>query len=600
MPIARRCPLRLLLPLLIGGLYAVAAHAQETQSLARYAPADAGLFVELHHSEDLLIALSRPRLWATLADLAGQPAGIADAEAWRAHVRYTLRMDPSEAIRTLFADGVAFVGEGPLRSQDAIVLCRPAPQEDRDALLRRWRAEPIEQDLPGRAFVLPGAVGLGTRDDVFVFGNADAGDGLFAGALRLSSTETLSLAEDETYCMLLAQAPADPDGVLFARLGSARRPLILPAPASQPASTQPAPPTLELPGPFRGARNILLALHRDGQMLHFSAVGDATPSPRSPSDQAARLMDTLPANTLAAWSGPVDYAAVRAFVRVLPKEHMARVALRLTEEARGPLDKLLSGPTAIALGFVRASGDAPPAPALALLLTAPDPRTAAEAFESLLGTSASLYTLVALQRGWPRIGAIERFTIDEHPAWRLDLNPAVEVISGGALRGAQLCWATDGDTLLIATHAEWLGAILRARRSTGPRLAEVFALCKRPANTPSETLAVIQTGPMADLGQHWLDFLEQRAPAVLNEDWWRGRQPGGAAVPLGLSVTVDGEEKRLHILGVEQGTPASGVLRAGDYVVGVGQQRFVSDEPAARGTACNRQSAPRTLDRRAR
>ena len=89
--------------------------ARGDDSLAKYVPAQTGLFVEARDVEDLLTSLTEPQVWLTLAEMAGQPANEKEAQQWRERVRQTVKMEPDQAIRVLFARGVAFYGEGPAR-----------------------------------------------------------------------------------------------------------------------------------------------------------------------------------------------------------------------------------------------------------------------------------------------------------------------------------------------------------------------------------------------------------------------------------------------------------------------------------------------------
>ncbi len=576
---------------------AAATDAPPDASLARYAPADTGLFVEIRRCEDLLIALTEPQLWSALAEVAGQPAGVEDAVSWREHIRATLDMDPAEAIRTLFVGGVAFVGEGPLRSQDAVVLCRPATEDSCSEFLKRWNAKLItgetSDQMPVPAYRLGTNVGMASHDGTLIFGDAGLHDGMFRRALALVGPDPpASLADDVTLRELLQRVPPDPDGLLFARMGAARRPVLLPptsAPSTQ-SSTQPttrasvprlSPVLPNLPGPLRGASHVLLALHREGRLLHFSAVGDADNHGAPRSAHLTRLIQTLPRQTLAAWGGHVDYAALRAAVEALPRQHMARVALTLHQQTGVWLEKILASPTGVALGFVhqRSNADAPPAPAVALLLTADDAPAAHSAVTDLVMTSASLYALMALQRGLPTVPPIEEMSVAGVDVAQWDISAPIAAMTGGSIAEMQICWALDGNVLIVATHAEWLARILESRHGDAPQLAEVFKLSKRPPNAASDSLAVFQAGPAADLGAMWLRHLERVAPKVVDEAWWRSHQPSGTQLRLGIDVAEEPEQNRLRIVSVGTNVPASGLLEPGDRIIGHDQAFFATEHP---------------------
>ena len=193
------------------------AAAPADESLAHFVPADVGLFIEGRGLGGLLLPLTEPQAWLTLAELGGQPARIEETSRWRARLSQTVGMSPAEAIGNLLSKQFAFVGQGPRRAQDGVVLCRP--RTDIQALLRRWHAQPLP--FAGRASVyrLPNRVGLAVPDGLLVFGDAGLTDGMFHRVLEFVDfrQEARSLADDPVFSALLGRVPRNPDAVLFAR-----------------------------------------------------------------------------------------------------------------------------------------------------------------------------------------------------------------------------------------------------------------------------------------------------------------------------------------------------------------------------------------------
>jgi hypothetical protein len=74
-------------------------------------------------------------------------------------------------------------------------------------------------------------------------------------------------------------------------------------------------------------------------------------------------------------------------------------------------------------------------------------------------------------------------------------------------------------------------------------------------------------------------YFKQTAPHVLEERWWRNYQPGGNDVRLGVQVSEDREKRRLRVVSVTPDTPADGLLKEGDEIVGVNRLRFKTDRP---------------------
>ena len=197
-------------------------------SLARNVPAQVGLFAEVRGGGDLLTRLTDPQIWTTLAELAGQPARPEDVAIWRQRIEQTVKMKPEVAIKVLFSKAVAFVGEGPGRAQDAVVLCRPNHGVTTADLLNRWKAQRQEEPHNPPTYRLYSNIGVSEHDGLLLFGDTIPKDGLFAQMQRFTAQgNAASLANDPVYRKLLARVPSDPEGVLFARLEQAA-PLLVP------------------------------------------------------------------------------------------------------------------------------------------------------------------------------------------------------------------------------------------------------------------------------------------------------------------------------------------------------------------------------------
>lgn len=545
-------------------------------SLARVVPADVGLFVELRGSDDLLTALTEPQVWSSLAELVGQPARPEDAKLWRERVLQTVRMPPDEAIRTLFARGVAFVGEAPDHGQDAAVVCRPASSAPTAALLKRWNATRLSQ-RPSK-YHLHGNIGVTTTDDVLIFGDLLPPNGMLQKLSRaLAAGLRAPLAANATFQHLLRRVPAQPDGILFARLAPAA---VGPRPTSR--SSNPPRGAFNLPQPLQDARNVLVALHRDGASLHFTAVGDAVPPTTPRPIDSVSLVSQLPREALLAWEGRVDYPGLVRAIRALPNRNALRVALSQPNQAEivDILANAFTSRTCLAIGAVepahRVAG-APPLPALALLVGTSDADATALAFENLLNSALALYNVFSLGRGFEPLPDVRPVTIENTSASVLDLSGFVQKVGAGAIGELHLAWAIDDGVLVIATHEMWLRDILTARHG-GKTLRPLLAFPSRPANPNSNNTVAVRLGSMATLGSRWLEFLKATAPETLSESWWRERQP--ARVQLGINATRQPEQRNLRVDSIDPGMPAEGLLKRGDLIIGSNNKRFATSQPA--------------------
>jgi hypothetical protein len=563
---------------LCGSLVAIVlvpAAADSDASLAQHVPADVGLFVELRNGSDLLIPLTAPEAWLTVAELAGQPARIEETRDWRIRVQQTVRMTPIDAIRRLFSQRVAFAGDALRRSQDAVVLCRPGDPPRR--LMRGWQARPFPTSGRTSVYRLPNNVGLAVQDRLMVFGD-DGTSGMFRDLLTLLEGDLeRPLAEDPVFRALLQRVPEDPDGVLFARLSRG-------APASAPADSRPA--MFELPGPLRGSSNVLLALHRDDELLHFSAVGDAQNATATHDGSLVELVERLPERTLLAWAGHVNYSELTRAIDSLPDRNVIRIAYRVHQRTGGmqQLIDALDSSACIAIGTVDPPSrrvTAPPVPAVAVMVRTRDSSRVVREWSTLFHATLSLYKLLTLKIGGPPAPIeLDTVQVGNAVAERLNVSQVFGVdLANTPLGEFHLCWALDRDALIIASHIDWLRQIVAARNGDAARLAPVLELAGRSASTQSDCVLVAQAGPVGDLGLLWLKYLEDTLPAVLNQDWWRAHQPGGRKPRLGIQVTAAEAERRLRVVSVAAGSPAEDIIQPGDEIIGCNHRRFATSQP---------------------
>jgi len=604
-----------LIPLAAAALIVVSVSGRVSaeDTLARSVPADVGLFAEIRGAGDVLTALTDPQIWTTLAELAGQPAQPEDVAKWRRRIRQTVQMSPEEAIRVLFARAVAFVGEGAGRSQDAVVLCQPAQNVSTHELLKKWKARRIRSPARPATYQLYSNIGVAEHDGLLFFGDLLPADGLFRRMQRFTADpQPKSLADDPVYKRLLGRVPPNPTGVLFVRLAQAA-PLLFPAvppssqPSSQPttqASTQPAlRPTLsDLPGPFRNAENVLLALHREGPLLHFTGVGDANGKHKPPSAGPMQLVGKLPERTLLAWEGHIDYSELAAALMRSPEQNLVRRMFQLQEQAEA-LDrfvKALGTDTCVAVGSVfpaQRSPGTPPLPAAALLVATRDPAVVGREVRKVVNAGMAAYFLFAYSRGLPLLQPINDVALGDTPASVLDLSPLLKPTAKAGIGEVHLCWAVHDNVLIIASHLDWLRQIIVAREGQAPNLSKAIQISPAKPTPRSAHAIVVQSGPVSDIGKLWLDYLRRVKPEVFEESWWRDRQPGGGDVRVGINVTADPANQRLRVDEVFENQPADGWLEPGDYIVGYENRRFETDDVATEiRTAIQQRPNARWLD----
>lgn len=613
--------------LAVGPLVALA----NDESLARYTPAEVGLFVEAVNAEDLLLPLTDAQVWLTLADLAGQPARTDDTILWRERIQQTIGMSPDEAIRALLSRRAAFVGHAPGRSQDGVVLCTPPDTITVSDLIARWTPATRFQHPRAAGFLLKYNVGLTLIDGhTLCFGDSGPGGRLLSRVEDCVESRVVPLSADPIFVSLIARVPETPDGLLFIRLPrpptsrpasafdvTASQPhatsastdslsnATLAAPASSPAVSSASLPSvarapasrsasdigdaLRRDGGFGGdAGAILVALHREQQHLHFSAVSDAPPrsSPRVDLNLAAQA-ESLPADTLVGWCGEVDYVRLLASAERLPPKNIFRVILNSQRQGRGVrrLIDALGRSASVTVGAVSPSmrrEDAPRLPAIGLALAAIDPDDARRGWDELVNMARAAYNLLALTPNvdLPKLLEVRDVEVAGRAARSLDLTPlSARFDSLNAVGQVELCWLVDRDALLVSTHRDWLAALLRARNREIPDMSDVLGVTQHAVSPRASFVLTVKSGGLSELCFDWLAFLERHAPDAMRESWWRDRQPVGSEPRLGIDGREDGAARRLVVESVDPRGWASGIVSPRDIIIGCDGRRFATTQP---------------------
>ncbi len=571
------------------------------ESFASLVPADVGIFVELYDAPDLLETLSEPQLWSTLSELAGQPARAEDARLWRRYVQAVVGMEPGEAIRVLFARGVAFAGPGAGRAQDAVVICRPAADTTPERLLKRWGARRVPGRPLEKTYQLRGSLGVAVHHDVLIFGDLLPPEGMFQRVCRhLARRRSRSLAATGPFVALRRRLGDEVSGLVFVRL-TRSAPLVVPAPVaqSQPHLVAQTRPWAELPGPLHEARNAMLALSRRGNLWRITIVGDGPAVRPVGPIEPPKLLARLPASTLAAWQGAVDYARWLRRADALPPENVLRIVLNFPNQRR-VLERMaaaLEPWVCVAVGTSAGQGERPPLPAVAVLLRAREGAEAAAAFNQLIDACVAVYNVLSLGEGLPPLPRIEPLDAQEPRRWLLDLRPVLRRLGLESAGELELCWTVQGRTLIVATSRSYLDQILAARRGALPTLADALGRPLRPERAGVQRLLAVRPDAVARLGRRWLTHLARTAPQVLEEAWWRAHQPGGDQPVLGIRGTPLPEQHRIRVDEVRPGMPAEGFVRPGDLILGANHRRFESSDVVAEMlTAIRRRPHARWID----
>jgi hypothetical protein len=267
----------------------------------------------------------------------------------------------------------------------------------------------------------------------------------------------------------------------------------------------------------------------------------------------------------------------------LPEQNPVRHVFKLQEQL-DVLDRFLNSlgtDACLAVGpvfSIARSPDAPPLPAVALLVSTRDPAVSGRELRSIVEFCVGGYAVFAMTQGLPVLPPPRDLSLGDVRASFLDLSPLLKPSAREAIGQVHLCWAINDNVLIIASHLNWLREVLAACRKEGPDLARTLQLSGGKLTPGSANAIVVQSGPISDIGTLWLGYLRRTKPEVFDESWWRDRQPGGGDVRLGITVTLDAPNRRLRVEEVYEGQPSHGHLDVGDFIVGCGNVRFATND----------------------
>jgi hypothetical protein len=196
----------------------------------------------------------------------------------------------------------------------------------------------------------------------------------------------------------------------------------------------------------------------------------------------------------------------------------------------------------------------------------------------MIATAVVVYDSLSLVRGRPALDRPVSFSLGAAEASVLDLTDTVAGFGESGLGELQLAWAIHDGTLIVASHVNWLRKIVASRSGAAPALSDLTGASSQPFSPRDDNAIIVQLGAIADAGQRWLDYLQSTDSPLLLEPWWRDRQ-AVRGTQLGIDVAQDRRGKRLTVRRVKANTPADGVLRGGDAIVGCSDRRFATPEP---------------------
>jgi hypothetical protein len=155
------------------------------------------------------------------------------------------------------------------------------------------------------------------------------------------------------------------------------------------------------------------------------------------------------------------------------------------------------------------------------------------------------------------------------------------------LDGLDFCWTLLDGKLVLSTSAAHVEDIILAARGKAPRIADRAGLQGLPSGQQEGTRPIVEWSfasgtAIAKMVNSWLAYLERDHPEMLKPEWWQIwaalRLEHLTRLGVGL-VGIEGRSAAV-VKEVMSDSPAAGILRRGDIIVGVGGTRLTTSRPA--------------------
>lgn len=539
---------------------------------SKVVPGDVRFYLELHDLAGMRTQLRKLGIWRTVRELAEQDVPQTTTKPWQQRTADLLGLTPDAAVNLVIGRRTALFSVDSARWQDGVLMAELGRASDLVPLLRRWRARAQPDEGAVRRWSLHGGILLAALDRTVVFGPAGDPDGLWGRTvLLLSGRRGPTLAGRSEFAGLRARLSEDHQGMIYAVW-----------PEGDPTAVG-------------GCKRLLAGFTTTAGGLTCELRGHRTTGQATRPLPPAHGLRTLPQDTLAVWQGSFDFAAVQRDLRsdwgrrIDPLAGLFLMAFTGHESSNALLTKLgprctvavAKDPTVHATGFAL--------PAVTVLIEAQDGKAHIERLDMMGDFLAGVFIALTTTPGQKRVPVeIIRKECEDVELHAVDMGPALAKRTGlDFLKGIQPGWALlDGD-VVVSTSAAHLEEVIRARRGKArslgddPDLGDL--LPPQDGDAPIASCWFFRGGNLAALFSNWLRFVQKEHPAAMKQQWWKDwattRVKLQTRLGLGLARAADGA-RRAIVREVEPGSPAAGILLAGDVIVAAAGSALTTTQPA--------------------
>ncbi len=521
--------------------------------LARFVPADAGLFVEVDNLLQLGDRLKQHDLWHTVEPLIGDTQG-----GWTKALADSLGVESTLSMARMFREEVALAAPDWRRLGEGIVVFTQSSPRVLHSIIDRRRAKAMLTVGPVQIYRTRGGLWLAVRQSTIVVAQKRGEGSYFDRSVDLLSGRAGdALFAEDVFRKAFLQLPAP-------RLASAY--WRLPENAENAGDLAPWWPRMQ-----HGA----LVVISDGDAFEVVFQGIASEK-RNPTYRPRVLLDRLsglPQTTLAAWATSVDVRALYESLRdsELPRLRDLAHAFGDEGDARRFEAEVITrlGPRCLVCLGADLGADALD-PQLGIAIESVDARGVVETLHEM----AEQFAQATGENGEHRqfeLATETHLGVPIHQLrWQRNDQPLGETLGALVTQTMSPCFAAQEDWVLFSTSPNHLREIIEARIGVTNRLEPSVRLADQEDQLDHAiSVAVMQPSFMQGMLRYWDSVLDERR---------RMRQ---ALLRLGADWDDQRTAGQVRIRSINSNGLSAGVLQPDDAIVAcAGALLSMSDAPA--------------------
>ncbi len=564
-------PLRALVWSLCGLLYFISSAAATGQtpepvvgrssSLAAYAPADTGLFIEINGiTADP--ESDRTRNARRLADLLlGEVQERKEVADWRNTFLRGFGLDADEGFGPLFARQLAVAAPSWRRLSEGVILLRLQPD---DELLEKTFAPGDDESAEGESDVMVyrtrTRLFAATNREVLAVSQTDEADSIYRALVqRLRSGSGAVLTEDPEFLSEIKGLPAKRDGTVYLEWNANR--------IAEPSGLQKwiRWPVTRLAVGVR--------FEHDHVSFAFHAKRPETPVEKADGRPPMSRLLRLPLTTLVAWSTEFD---VPAAFRALMDQGVASAAPPYVERFLQILDSdqfeesIIKNLGAGAIvTWDQYLGPGTEIPQVAVILESGDSLKCANAVAEVIQAVVTFFDIANRGRPGPRL----RLARTDYLGTAIyEVRLPFETGDRGAAWRFQPAFAAVGESFVVALSAEQVRSLIDAEMGLAPTLTSLRDLVRHRRDDRSAVmLGLAQPALIAQTLEQWLSTPDGMMGTWVTQTL--GVAAAEAAKPpmpkLGIGMRSGEKPGTVEVVRVDPEGRSAGRIFPGDQILGV-------------------------------